>query len=148
MPSTATSRAALHMDPKELLSKQFVLALLLLFSFFYLPRSTAYFSGHDPSGPHPRHVQKQSADRPEHPFLTPITSDPLSSSLWQLSGVAFSMMWWGDWLRDKWQSEISAKKGDGSRVRDETELVAAVQGRMSQKLAVSHGLAKAPCSLD
>lgn len=119
------------LDPITILSKQSLLALLLLFSFFYLPRSPAYFSSQQ-SPP----IQRSSADRPEHPFLTPVTADPLGSSLWQLTGVIFSMFWWGDWLRELWVKDKVAKKGVKAQWSDETGEVAEKQGEMGRRFAV------------
>lgn len=85
---------------KEYFALQNYLACLLCASFVFLPRSSIWgnFS------------QKSSADRPEHPFLTPITSRPLVTMAWDLAGLAIIIMWWGQHL-----SSWAAGKRTGTR---------------------------------
>jgi hypothetical protein len=74
---------------------------LLVASFLFLPRSTKGT----------RLSQRSSADRPEHPFLTPLTADPLRTMAWHVVGLAVCMAWWGQHLRTWW---AGSKKRDDS----------------------------------
>lgn len=65
---------------------------LLVASLLFLPRSTKGA----------RLLQRSSADRPEHPFLTPLTADPLRTMAWHVVGLAVCMTWWGQHLRTWW----------------------------------------------
>ncbi|WVQ95316.1 hypothetical protein IAU59_002411 [Kwoniella sp. CBS 9459] len=85
---------------KEYFALHAYLSTLLILSFVFLPHSTPYVllklgaDSHDKS--HARvHVQSSSADRPEHPFLTPITSQPAVTMLWDVLGMTVCMAWWG-----------------------------------------------------
>ncbi|BEI83926.1 hypothetical protein CcaverHIS002_0405300 [Cutaneotrichosporon cavernicola] len=72
------------------------LALLLGSCIVVLPRSTDYFY---PGG---HHSQSTSSDRPEHPWLTPITAHPAGTAAWCAAGVAITMMWWGAKMARWW----------------------------------------------
>ncbi len=92
-------------------NKQTVLSFLLIFGFLFLPRTPDYLFGAGQDAA--RHVQRASADRPEHPFLTPITNDALATTWWQLAGVVVVMVWWGQWLKTQWQMMVTAQKTSG-----------------------------------
>ncbi|OXM78977.1 phosphatidylinositol glycan, class F [Cryptococcus neoformans Bt63] len=79
------------------------LAILLIAAFISLPHSTSYFL----SAPL---AQSSSADRPEHPFLTPITSRPLITMAWDVIGVGMIMFWWGGKMKGWWEGKSAAKK--------------------------------------
>ncbi|CAK9786876.1 hypothetical protein CC85DRAFT_289461 [Cutaneotrichosporon oleaginosum] len=83
------------------------LALLLGACIAILPRSTDYFLMTP-------HTQSASADRPEHPFLTPITAHPAASAAWCAAGVATTMVWWGNKVARWW----GAPPTFGERSRD------------------------------
>ncbi|RSH86998.1 hypothetical protein EHS25_003486 [Saitozyma podzolica] len=74
---------------------------LLIASFLFLPRSTKGT----------RLSQRSSADRPEHPFLTPLTANPLRTMAWHVVGLAVCVTWWGQHLRT-WRA--------GSKTRDDS----------------------------
>ncbi|GFZ51415.1 hypothetical protein JCM24511_09177 [Saitozyma sp. JCM 24511] len=74
---------------------------LLVASLLFLPRSTKGA----------RLLQRSSADRPEHPFLTPLTADPLRTMAWHVVGLAVCMTWWAQHLRTWWA---------GSKTRDDS----------------------------
>ncbi len=71
------------------------LALLLGSCIAFLPRSTEYFMTGG---------QRTSADRPEHPLLTPITAHPAATAAWCAAGVAVTMGWWGARMARWWGS--------------------------------------------
>ncbi|WRT70802.1 uncharacterized protein IL334_007801 [Kwoniella shivajii] len=85
------------------------LSALLCGSFVLLPRSTPWFVGQP--------TQSSSADRPEYPFLTPMTSRPLATMVWDLFGMLLCMSWWGSRMRRWWAASV--KKVD--QVDDFTE---------------------------
>ena len=99
--------------------KQYFLLLtsqscLLIASLLYLPRSSSWLFG-----PAERQPQRSSADRPEHPFLTPLTADPLSTMMCVVGGTFVIMVWWGQHMRTWWTSspagnEKRAAAGDHS----------------------------------
>ncbi|WVR08696.1 hypothetical protein IAU60_005754 [Kwoniella sp. DSM 27419] len=63
----------------EYFSLHAYLSTLLVSVFIFLPRSTLWFIEEG--------SQRSSADRPEHPFLTPITSRPLTTMTWDVLGM-------------------------------------------------------------
>ena len=71
------------------------LTFLLSSCILFLPRSTSFFTKTALS-------QRSSADRPEHPFLTPLTSDPLMTMFWDVIGTTVVMCWWGTKFRGWW----------------------------------------------
>lgn len=58
--------------------------------------------------------QTISADRPEHPFLTPVTSQPTYTMLWLVLGVWVSVAWWSKHLASWWDREKT--KGNSAQV--------------------------------
>ncbi|KAJ9121069.1 hypothetical protein QFC24_005050 [Naganishia onofrii] len=56
-----------------------------------------------------------SADRPEHPFLTPLTANINVTLLWTIAGVVVSMVWWGTHLRRWWMASRTAERAAGSQ---------------------------------
>ncbi|KAI9637124.1 protein-tyrosine phosphatase-like protein [Dioszegia hungarica] len=76
---------------------------LLFASFVFLPRSSKVGT------------QRTSADRPEHPFLTPITYSPIRTMAWYLIGAGVCAMLWGQHLRT-WSE-------GGVRIKDRDERV-------------------------
>ncbi|GMK59358.1 hypothetical protein CspeluHIS016_0703730 [Cutaneotrichosporon spelunceum] len=85
------------------------LALLLGSCITVLPRSSDYFATGGK-----RQRQSSSADRPEHPWLTPITASPASTAAWCAAGVAITMTWWGAKMARWW----GAPETFGQRARD------------------------------
>lgn len=81
----------------QYLALHITFAGFLLFSFLFLPRSSSYFGDVVD--------QRISADRPEHPFLTPLTSSPKSTIMWLDLGVFISVAWWAGHLRAWWDKE-------------------------------------------
>ena len=67
--------------------QQTALSGLLLASFLLLPRFGSSST-----------VQTTSADRPEHPFLTPLTANAGKTMMWAAFGSAASMAAWGHLL--------------------------------------------------
>ena len=89
----------------DYLSTTSFLAFLLTTNIAFLPRSNSYFQHVAPL------AQRSSADRPEHPFLTPLTSNPLGTILWWLLGDGIVMSWWGTTLRRWWYPLSRPSKG-------------------------------------
>jgi phosphatidylinositol glycan class F len=68
------------------------LSLLLSACVVVLPQSTSWFYPHALES---QLAQRSSADRPEHPWLTPFTSSAAGTAAWCAFGVAVTMLWWG-----------------------------------------------------
>jgi hypothetical protein len=79
---------------KEYFSLLPYLSLLLIANFVVLPRSASWLGSNT--------SQRVSQDRPEHPFLTPITSDPLLTMACEVAGTAFVIAWWSTRIRRWW----------------------------------------------
>lgn len=86
---------------KDYFSSLAYLSLLLGACLVLLPRSSTYFYASEP-------VQRSSTDRPEHPFLTPITANVPATLGWELVGLVITMAWWG--------GKVSRWWGGGERV--------------------------------
>lgn len=74
------------------------LALLLGSCIAFLPRSTDYFYAMAAL----ERSQRTSADRPEHPLLTPLTAHPAATAAWCAAGVGITMVWWGAKMARWW----------------------------------------------
>lgn len=95
-------------EPKPFARKDYYSSLayhlaLLFGSFLLLPRTRSSYvsrwgiasaSPDDNTGWH----QTTSADRPEHPWLTPITANPTRTLLWHLMGEVVIVLMWGQHL--------------------------------------------------
>ncbi|KAG7528036.1 hypothetical protein FFLO_06456 [Filobasidium floriforme] len=122
--ATTTSRKSLTTFPlASYFSIHLLLSAFLLFSFGFLPRSEAFWRNENALGDG-GFKQTVSADRPEHPFLTPITSDPFKTMVLEFIGVTFCMIWWSGHLRS-WWSVIKAneRRAAGSSSTQESEPV-------------------------
>lgn len=75
---------------KDYFSTLAYLSFLLSTTIALLPRSTGYFY------PGAVKAQTTSADRPEHPFLTPITANPAASAAWIAAGTGVTVAWLGN----------------------------------------------------
>jgi len=102
MPTTKSG----HLPLAQYASKQGVLTCLLISSFCLLPRS---------KWPYAPATDRAPLDRPEWPFLTPITANPVRSMLYDVLGVSFCMLWWAPTLRAWWSPERLADRD--ARVR-------------------------------
>lgn len=115
--STTTSRRSMTTFPlASYFSVHSLLSAFLLFSFGFLPRSEAFWRQEDVAAASGSR-QTVSVDRPEHPFLTPITSDPFKTMVLQVIGVGFCMIWWSGHLRSWWSVVKSNERktvGSGS----------------------------------
>lgn len=78
---------------KDYFSTLAYLSFLLSTTVALLPRSTKYFY------PGAVAAQTTSADRPEHPFLTPITANPTASAAWIAAGTGVTVAWLGNRYR-------------------------------------------------
>lgn len=93
------SKPATAFPLKDYFSSLAYLSLLLSACVVVLPQSTAYFY------PHALEVQlarRSSADRPEHPWLTPFTASAAGTVAWVAAGVAITMVWWGGKVGSYW----------------------------------------------
>ncbi|KAF8336581.1 GPI biosynthesis protein family Pig-F-domain-containing protein, partial [Cantharellus anzutake] len=87
-------------------------SLLLLFTAFFLPRSSIYLGIELPE-------PRTSLDRPQAEFLKPLTSKPALTITWMVLGAAMVAMWWSGWVRAWWLSERGATTEDTEqRVRE------------------------------
>ncbi|WWC92411.1 uncharacterized protein L201_007368 [Kwoniella dendrophila CBS 6074] len=75
------------------------LSALLCGAFVLLPRSTPWLLSEEA-------VQSSSLDRPEYAFLTPITSRPVATMVWDIFGMTVCMGWWGSIMR-RWSTNTS-----------------------------------------
>lgn len=64
---------------------------LLGFVALYLPRSSLLLF--------PLPDQASSRDRPQHPFIQPLTADPLLTLVWLCFGVAITQASYSTWLK-------------------------------------------------
>ncbi|ORY31309.1 GPI biosynthesis protein family Pig-F-domain-containing protein [Naematelia encephala] len=85
---------------KEYFALHLYLSCLLIGSLLFLPRSSRWFANDSIVK-----IRASSLDRPEHPFLAPLTNDPLRTMSWYILGELVIMMWWGQhllvWVTDK-----------------------------------------------
>ncbi|ETW77561.1 hypothetical protein HETIRDRAFT_240833, partial [Heterobasidion irregulare TC 32-1] len=65
--------------------------LVLSASLFLLPQTSLLF---------PLPPLERGLDRPQHPFLGPITSRPLVTLAWIVTGSALLVGWWSGWVRE------------------------------------------------
>ena len=86
---------------KEYFSRLSYLSCLLTGSFIFLPRPSSWLINATANS-----AQRSSTDRPEHPFLTPLTADPLATMLWDVLGTLIIMIWWGHHLRSWWEGPV------------------------------------------
>ncbi|KAJ4478239.1 GPI biosynthesis protein family Pig-F-domain-containing protein [Lentinula aciculospora] len=71
---------------------------LMVFVGLFLPRSTVLFDAAQSS----TSTQASSQDRPQHPFLEPLTANPLSTLAYLCLGTIILQAWWSAWLRAWW----------------------------------------------
>lgn len=128
-PSNGLSFANSHADASEkpvagslpvmsYISAVGVHATLLVFCVLFLPRTTIVLSV-------TRHWWKigqlTSQDRPQHPFIEPLTVDPLSTLICICLGVTILQGWWAGYIR-QWGLSSGRSGSD-----DEQRLDAALQ---------------------
>ncbi|EIW70207.1 hypothetical protein TREMEDRAFT_30320 [Tremella mesenterica DSM 1558] len=97
---------------RQYFALQSYLSTLLLLSVLFLPRSSHSFFN-----PTDLPLQRSSADRPEHPFLTPLTVSPRRTMLWILAGMTICMLWWGHHLRTWVNRSKTKSKGTSGEVK-------------------------------
>lgn len=122
------AKAVPYLPLSSYITAQLLHSIWLIFSFTWLPRSKSYFTSTPPP------TQTSSADRPEHPLLTPITSDVTSTLLFSTAGIAFISMWWAGHLRH-WHLGRGAP-GEDTQLQGEDELKQR-QSQLSGRLEVS-----------
>ena len=133
--ATTTSRKSLTTFPlASYFSIHLLLSAFLLFSFGFLPRSEAFWRNENALGDG-GFKQTVSADRPEHPFLTPITSDPFKTMVLEFIGVTFCMIWWSGHLRSWWSVvKSNERRAAGSASTQDSEPV--VREDLARRLEV------------
>ncbi|KAF5325569.1 hypothetical protein D9619_009996 [Psilocybe cf. subviscida] len=94
---------------------------LWLFVALYLPRTKYLNESH-----HER-TQTSSRDRPQHPFLQPLTADPTVTLLFICGGALILQGWWAGWTRD-WWLQLGLR---GSKEDRQTELAALERHKMT-----------------
>ncbi|EIN14683.1 hypothetical protein PUNSTDRAFT_118096 [Punctularia strigosozonata HHB-11173 SS5] len=119
---------------------------LLSFSALFLPRTT-FLPGLRPLwtalGVDVRaQSQTRSADRPEHPFFTSLTSHPALTLLWLCVGAGILQAWWGGWIRQwaleyKGEVESDEEKVDRKNQRWNTATITALYDAWVATLACS-----------
>lgn len=77
--------------------------LLVSFAALALPSSSRWL-GFKPL------PQTSSNDRPQHPWLNPITSNPAGSIVTLSVGVAGVGVWWSGWVRLWWANEKKLRR--------------------------------------
>ncbi|TXT13027.1 hypothetical protein VHUM_01428 [Vanrija humicola] len=82
------------------------LTLLLGAGVVALPRSTDFFT----SGGAPAPTQRSSKDRPEHPWLTPITANPTHTLAWEVAGLLVTVPWWSRKMASWWGAAPDTKR--------------------------------------
>ena len=83
--------------------------LLLFFSALYLPRSSFLLSALP--------EQASSKDRPQHPFLRPLTADPLLTLFWVCIGASAVQASWVGWLKREEDSARLALFGEDDEAK-------------------------------
>jgi len=83
--------------------------LLLSFTAIYLPRSPTWLNVDS------QRQQRSSLDRPQHPFLAPLTANPALTVLWVCAGTFIINMWWAGWVRLWWAQEKNMKIDDSTK---------------------------------
>ncbi|KAI5122140.1 hypothetical protein M0805_000787 [Coniferiporia weirii] len=106
---------------------------LLLFTAFYLPRSSFLLS--------PLPLQASSRDRPQHDFLRPLTADPQLTLVWLCAGVAVIQASWASWLKTESESARLAILGDDEEARVKRTLKSGQEKLQSVKDALTSTLA-------
>jgi len=77
-------------------------ATLLAFNALFLPRTTFL---QELTGVSVNSAQLSSLDRPQHPFLEPLTLNPLMTTLYICFGAAILQSWWSLVLADGSKNE-------------------------------------------
>jgi len=72
---------------------------LLLFAALFLPRTSLLYFGS--ANEFPFAQPASSLDRPQSPFIEPLTASPVLTLAWICAGVAAIALWWATWMR-KW----------------------------------------------
>ena len=70
---------------------------LLLFTVLFLPKTSLFYYA-SPSQ-FPLAQSASSRDRPQPPFLEPLTASPTLTLGWICVGVCILVVWWGGWVR-------------------------------------------------
>ncbi|KAL4269309.1 hypothetical protein AB1N83_001885 [Pleurotus pulmonarius] len=93
---------------------------LLLFVALFLPRTTILL---DPSlAPKPVASQLTSRDKPQHPFLEPLTLNPTWTMACVCAGAVVLQAWWGGWIR-RWWIELVVLNGTDDQVEKRDKVI-------------------------
>ncbi|KAI0319329.1 GPI biosynthesis protein family Pig-F-domain-containing protein [Amylostereum chailletii] len=96
-----------HSFPSQYPAHVLVHTILLLVSLFLLPRTAVL----KPAGP------TRNLDKPQHPFLEPLTTRPAFTAAWAVLGSALVVGWWAGSIRE-WIREGKIGVGISERMRD------------------------------
>ncbi|KAJ3565995.1 hypothetical protein NP233_g7286 [Leucocoprinus birnbaumii] len=88
-------------------------ATLLLFNALFLPRTTFM---QDLTGVRVDPSQLSSLDRPQHPFLEPLTLNPLTTIAYVCLGAAALQTWWAGYMREWWSLTVIAGSENEKRI--------------------------------
>jgi len=89
-------------------------SLLLVFTALFLPRSTSSLLGDDWLPP-----PSSSLDRPQHPWLEPLTASPTLTLLWLSAGVALVISWSAGYAR-AWAKGKRTEESDQTQATGNT----------------------------
>ncbi|KZT43307.1 hypothetical protein SISSUDRAFT_1057719 [Sistotremastrum suecicum HHB10207 ss-3] len=83
--------------------------LLMGFNILFLPRTSLVISPLTSLLPPP----SSSLDKPQHPFLDPLTANPILTTAWWTIGAVIICGWWAGWMKH-WYKFSRAIKDDVS----------------------------------
>ncbi|TFY78262.1 hypothetical protein EWM64_g5752 [Hericium alpestre] len=86
-------------------------ALVLSASLLLLPSTTEIIPFLPPAPPLARGL-----DKPQHPFLYPITAQPVLTMVWAVLGAVGTVGWWGGWVRMWFREGTMGSKGIQARL--------------------------------
>jgi len=90
--------------------------ILLLFTTLFLPRTTFLLTDAQPT-------QTSSRDRPQHPFLEPLTTNPLLTVTYICAGASTLQLWWCSWIRKWWMEFTSTPQALDDKMRLESKTI-------------------------
>ena len=104
---TSSLPPTLHTFPSQYPAHALVHTVLIVSSFLLLPQTALL----DPVEP------TRNLDKPQHPFLAPLTARPELTAAWSSVGSALVVGWWAGSIRE-WVREGKMGLGVSERMRD------------------------------
>jgi hypothetical protein len=92
--------------------------LLLIFIILFLPRTSLLY--YESPSLFPFTQRSSSLDRPQPPFLEPLTASPVLTLGWICLGIAVLILWWSRWVR-RWAYDERHKGSEQSDFEARTE---------------------------